>query len=100
VQGPIAFEKNVDEEEQRSYESTRIIPFPGTPVICHGLQKAVHLNGEIGDVRDLDLKAMEDGSIDINRCVVHFEDKSLAPVKVKPTNLRVLFDLPKADDAY
>ena len=99
VQGPIADPRNVDEEEQRSYESTRIIPFPGTPVICHGLQKAVHLNGKIGDVRDLDLKAMEDGSIDINRCVVHFEDKSLAPVKVKPTNLRVLFDLPKAHDA-
>eukprot|EP00985_Skeletonema_marinoi_P023698 scaffold15916_cov67-Skeletonema_marinoi.AAC.2 len=108
VQGPIAFERNVDEEEQYSFESTRIIPFPGTPVVCHGLQKAAHLNGKIGDVWDIDVKEKEDGSkyfdVDTDRCVVHFEDKSLnlAPVKVKATNLRVVFDLPNpnadADD--
>ncbi|KAK1740089.1 hypothetical protein QTG54_009039 [Skeletonema marinoi] len=77
VQGPIAFESNVDEEEQCSFDSTDIIPFPGTPVICHGLQKAAHLNGKIGDVRDLDVKEKEDGSKyfdkDIDRCVVHFK---------------------------
>jgi len=48
VQGPFADPRNVDEEEQFSFESTRIIPFSGTPVVCHGLQKAVHLNGKIG----------------------------------------------------
>jgi hypothetical protein len=32
------------------------------PVVCHGLQNAAHLNGTIGDVRDLDIKEKEDGS--------------------------------------
>eukprot|EP00984_Skeletonema_dohrnii_P012141 scaffold4883_cov120-Skeletonema_dohrnii-CCMP3373.AAC.1 len=103
VQGPFADPRNVDEEEQCPFDSTDIIPFLGTPVICHGLQKAAHLNGMIGDVRDLDVKEKQDGSKyfdkEIDRCVVHFEDKSLKPVKVKATNLRVVFDLPNADDA-
>lgn len=78
---------------------------PGTPVVCHGLQNSAHLNGKIGDVRNLDVKEKEDGSKyfdkDIDRCVVYFEDRSrsLAPVKVKAKNLRVLFDLLKADNA-
>ena len=71
---------------------------------CHGLKKAAHLNGEIDDVRDIDMKKKEDGSkyfdIDIDRCVVHFEDKNLAPVpvpvKVKTTNLCVVFDFAKS----
>eukprot|EP00984_Skeletonema_dohrnii_P029818 scaffold20708_cov118-Skeletonema_dohrnii-CCMP3373.AAC.2 len=80
VQGPIADPRNDDEEELFSVDSTDIIPFPGTPVVCHGLQKAAYLNGKVGDVRDLDVKEKEDGSkyfdMDVDRCVVHFEDKS------------------------
>ena len=103
VQGPMVVPRNIDEEEQFPLDSAGIIPFVGTPVVCHGLQKATHLNGMIGDVRDIDVKEKEDGSegfdVNIDRCVVHFEDKSLKPVNVKATNLRVLFDLPNADDA-
>jgi hypothetical protein len=58
----------------------------GTPVVCHGLKNAVHLNGNIGDAIDFDFKT--------DRYLVHFEDKSLKPSLVKPENLRILFDLP------
>jgi len=105
VQGPISSPRNVEEECHYHYafSITDIIPSPGTPVVCHGLQNSAHLNGKIGDVRNLDVKEKEDGSKyfdkDIDRCVVYFEDRSLAPVKVKAKNLRVLFDLLKADNA-
>lgn len=66
----------------------------GTPVIVHGLKrgkrdKAVRLNGRIGDARKYDEETQ--------RYEVHFEDKTLAPSKasVKMANLQILFDLPE-----
>ena len=56
------------------------------PVMLHGLKKAAHLNGEIGDIREYDKLS--------NRYVVHPERKGMKPVKVKQENLRILFDLP------
>ena len=50
-------------------------PVGGTPVVCHGLKNAAHLNGKIGDARGY--KAATD------RYEIHFEDKSLKPVAVK-----------------
>jgi hypothetical protein len=69
--------------------STDILPFPGTPVICHGLRlrSSSHLNGKIGDVRSLD--------VDDGKCLVHFEEEGLEPTVVKIGNLRVLFELPE-----
>ena len=59
---------------------------PGTPVICHGLVNASHLNGKIGDARTFDCNT--------KRYEVHFEDASLKPCSVKAINLRILFELP------
>jgi len=58
----------------------------GLPVMLHGLKKAAHLNGKIGDVREHCTLS--------DRWVVHLEDKDLKPVKVKHENLRIVFDLP------
>ncbi len=57
-----------------------------SPVMLHGLKKAAHLNGEIGDIR----KYCES----TDRYVVHLESKGLKTVKVKHENLRIVFDLP------
>ena len=64
---------------------------PGTPVVCHGLKNAAHLNGMIGDARK-----WIPGT---GRYEVHFEDKSLKPAAVKPENLRIVFELPPAADS-
>jgi hypothetical protein len=66
-------------------------PCVGTPVMCHGLKNASHLNGKIGDVRSYDTATWRHG--------VHFEDKSIEPKCVKPENLRILFELPELDKA-
>jgi hypothetical protein len=68
-----------------------IIPSKASPVVCHGLKNASHLNGKIGDVRGFDEDEM--------RCEVHFEDKNILPKCVKPENLRILFVLPESTDA-
>eukprot|EP00984_Skeletonema_dohrnii_P022239 scaffold11354_cov71-Skeletonema_dohrnii-CCMP3373.AAC.1 len=82
----------------RSVSCKGLLHFQGKPK--KNTSKAAHLNGKIGEVRDVDMKEKEDGSKyfdkDNDRCVVHFEDKSLKPVRVKATNLRVVFDLPAA----
>ena len=102
VQGPIAYPRQIEKEEEYSMDSVDIIPSVGTPVVCHSLQKAAHLNGKIGEVREFDTKKKEDGrkyfDKDVDRCVVYFEDEGLKPVRVKATNLRVVFDLPNSDD--
>lgn len=102
VQGPIGIPRQIEEEEEYVMDSVDIIPSVGTPVVCHSLQKAAHLNGKIGEVRNFDTTKKEDGrkyfDKDVDRCVVYFEDKGLKPVSVKTTNLRVVFDLPNSDD--
>lgn len=64
------------------------MPQLGCPVACHGLKKATHLNGKIGDLRTP--PTFSDGTY---RFMVHFEDEGLKPVLVKLENLRVAFDL-------
>jgi hypothetical protein len=63
----------------------------GTPVICHGfrLRSKSHLNGKIGDVRNL--------SKDRTICEVHFEDDALGSMIVKRENLILMFDLPNVE---
>mmetsp|Transcript_14343 Transcript_14343/g.25661 ORF Transcript_14343/g.25661 Transcript_14343/m.25661 type:complete len:471 (+) Transcript_14343:281-1693(+) len=64
-----------------------VIGYPGTPVICHGLTNATHLNEKIGDIRGIDVKTKQ--------CEIHFEDTNLKPCLVKQKNLRILFELPE-----
>ena len=63
-------------------------PAQGTPVVCHGLKNAAHLNGKIGDTRGYNAHT--------GRYEIHFEDKSLKPVAVKRENLRIVVELPAA----
>lgn len=74
-----------DEEKTITVPSGEVRPYKGTPVMFHGLKKAAHLNGKIGDVR---------GYSSTDRYEVHLEDKGLKPVLAKHGNLKVLFDLP------
>ncbi len=94
VQGPVAYPRNTDEEEQSKIPTLDLIPAEGTPVMCHGLRlrSVSHLNGKIGDVRS--------HSEDLRRCVVHFEEEGLEPTEVKHENLRILFELPKKNVDY
>lgn len=96
VQGPIpniVYDPRMNPSEssnfgaERTFEVSRadVITSRGTPVVCTGLQKATHLNGKIGDRRDFDE--------DTGRYTIHFEDEKVKPVKVKPENLRIVFDL-------
>lgn len=72
---------------ERTFEVDRanVVTSRGTPVVCTGLQKGVHLNGKIGDRREFDE--------DTGRYTIHFEDETLKPVKVKAENIRIVFDL-------
>ena len=65
--------------------SKDILRREGTPVICHGLKLASHLNGKIGDAR-----SFNDGT---GHYGVHFEHAS-KPVAVKKENLRIVFEIP------
>jgi hypothetical protein len=65
------------------------VPGYGCAVICHGLVSASHLNGELGEVKDL--KQIETGI----RLAVHFEKKGAKSALVKPENLRIAFEIPQ-----
>jgi len=69
VTGPITKPRKVDDERTHRVESNLIVPGYGCAVICHGLVSASHLNGELGEVKDL--KQIETGI----RLAVHFEKK-------------------------
>ena len=93
IQGPVPITtnllgecRNLDDEKMFSVPSADMTISLGTLVMFHGLKKAAHLNGKIGEIRG--------GCMHSNRHVLHFEDKSLKPVKVKQENLRIVFDLP------
>ena len=58
-------------------------------MICNGLVSASHLNGELGEVRNIQEKN-EHGI----RCAVYFEKKGVKSALVKPENLRIAFELP------
>ena len=93
IRGPIT-KSNIIHGEPRNDDNWTTFSVPITdivfavslPVMLHGLKKAQHLNGEIGDIRDYCKLS--------NRHVVHLEGNTSKPVKVKQENLRILFDLP------
>ncbi|KAL7545630.1 hypothetical protein ACHAWF_008983 [Thalassiosira exigua] len=85
----------VVEEARQNSEGESVLTVPiddfvlaqGTPVVCHGLKKASHLNGKLGEVvLCADCKT--------SRYEVRFEDKSMKSVLVRPGNLRIVFELP------
>ena len=89
VKGPITGPRQVDDEWTHHVESNLIVPAEGCAVICHGLVSASHLNGRLGDVRD-----MKKSGTGI-RLAVHFEKKKgEKSALVKPENLRIVFELP------
>jgi hypothetical protein len=92
VRGPIECPRIYSKEKvlKVTVHDNNVVFFVGTPVICHGLKNASHLNGRIGDVRSFSNKTKRYG--------VHFEDKSIPPKSVKPENLRILFELPERND--
>jgi hypothetical protein len=81
--------RNKSEEKILIVPSTDIIPAPGMPVICHGLEgDEAHLNGKLGEGREF---SRENDKFMIH---VHFEEEGLEPAKIEPKNLRIVFDLP------
>ena len=101
VKGPIPDENNCTQVDYQNIPdhnhkifpvavtSSHIIYDFDTPVVCHGLKNAQHLNGKIGELRSFDDKSL--------RYEVHFEDPKLKPCLVKPENVKILFELPKGD---
>ena len=85
VKGPLDYPRNECSENTRTVESNQLIITPGTPVVCHGLVKANHLNGKLGEIRKLDFKT--------KRCEVHFEEKGQKPYLVRMGNLHVVLDV-------
>jgi hypothetical protein len=99
VQGPIKKPRQIEEERIHNVEWNLVVPAKGCVVICHGLISASHLNGELGEVREVKTNGAE------IRLAVYFEKKGAksALVKgaksalVKPENLRIAFELPSKD---
>ena len=88
VKGPITKPRQIDDEIVHRIANNLVIPKLGCAVICHGLVSASHLNGELGEVRDM--KRSGTGI----RLAVHFEKKGVKSALVKPENLRIAFELP------
>jgi hypothetical protein len=61
-------------------------------VICHGLLSASHLNGKLGEVRNI--KKPENGL----RLEVYFEKKGVKSALVKPGDIQVAFELPSSSE--
>eukprot|EP00578_Thalassiosira_sp_NH16_P020305 CAMPEP_0181089974 /NCGR_PEP_ID=MMETSP1071-20121207/7587_1 /TAXON_ID=35127 /ORGANISM="Thalassiosira sp., Strain NH16" /LENGTH=289 /DNA_ID=CAMNT_0023171955 /DNA_START=233 /DNA_END=1102 /DNA_ORIENTATION=- len=89
LKGPMTKDGYGDETFRVTAKAIHLDYNLGTPVICHGLKKAHHLNGKIGDLRQANKEA--------KRFEVHFEDPKLKPCLVKPENVRILFELPGND---
>jgi hypothetical protein len=79
VEGPT----DSDAKQTLTVDSSDIIYTIGVPVNCHGLVKASHLNGKEGEVRSFDEEKQ--------RHEILFEDESLKPCLVKPTNIKISF---------
>jgi hypothetical protein len=92
VRGPVECPRIYSKEKvlKVTFHDNNVAFYIGNPVICHGLEKATHLNGKIGDVRSWNVETQRYG--------VHFDDKSILPKSVKPENLRILFELPERND--
>jgi hypothetical protein len=88
VVGPITKPRQPDDERIYRVESHLVYPKIGCAVICHGLVSASHLNGELGEVREM----KRDGTD--TRRAVYFEKKGAKSALVKAENLRIAFELP------
>ena len=88
VTGPITKPRRKDDERMYHIANNLVIPGKGCAAICHGLVSASHLNGELGEVRDV----KPDGTG--IRMGVHFEKKGVKSALVKPENLLIAFELP------
>ena len=85
VKGPYAIPRRMDDEKVMRLPARDLRPHQdGTPVVCHGLKNASHLNGKIGDLRGYNPET--------GRFKLHFEDKSLKPALVKSENLHIIFE--------
>lgn len=109
VTGPIATPRREDQEDIFHIANDLILPFPGCPVMCHGLISAPHLNGQLGGVKcflnfpdgvqvailleNMSL-ATATFSGDSRLCRVRTDETTA--LRVKPEKLRILFDLPTA----
>lgn len=82
VRGPIG-----TSEDLFSVNADTPLPSLGTPVVCQGFKNAPELNGKIGDVRSYDSNTQ--------MFCVYFDDKRIAPKRVKNSNLQILFDIPE-----
>jgi hypothetical protein len=108
VTGPIANPRREDLEEITYFANDRILPVIGCPVMCHGLVSAPELNGQFGGVKcclnrpdgvqvailleNMSL-ATATFSGDSRLCV---GSDGIIALRVKPKNLRIVFDLPIA----
>jgi hypothetical protein len=88
VQGPITKPRQVDEERIYNVEWNLVVPVKGCVVICHGLKSVLHMNGELGEVREVTTNGAG------IRLAVQFEKKGKMSALVKPENLRIVFELP------
>jgi hypothetical protein len=86
--GPIKEPIEIEHEMTYHIANNLVIPKQGCAVICHGLMSASYLNGELGEVRYM--KQDETGI----RLGVNFEKKGVKSALVKPSNLRIAFELP------
>ena len=91
IKGPITVglpeQRNEDEEVTRTVSMSDVRLYTNTPVFCHGLIKAQHLNGMPGEARDY--------NADSCRYAVHFEDQTVEPATVRGANLRIALVLPE-----
>jgi hypothetical protein len=81
-------------ENERTYrvENHLVYPRVGCAVMCRGLVSASHLNGVLGEMRDV-----KQDSIGTIRFGVHFEKIGAKSAWVKLENLRIAFELPNKD---
>jgi len=73
--------------QNTTVETKRLFLALGTPVVCHGLKNASHLNGKMGDLRAFDKNT--------GRYEIHFEEKNLKPCLVARDNLHIVLDITK-----
>lgn len=93
IQGPIVWPRNEQEETTFTVPTKSFVPNNGCPVVCHGLKKAAHLNGKLGDLR----KHHGEVNAENNRYEIHFEDTTLKPnvARVRPENVKLVLELPE-----
>ena len=91
VTGPIKQPRQEEDERILHVANNLVIPDKGCPVICHGLVRPSHLNGELGEVR-----AFHNNMTGF-RLWIYFEKTNLKPAWVKQDNLKISFDLPSVE---